>query len=112
MVAVLKIFLLAERTGDWELHLSVQEMLPYLAAAGHNLYTTSTYIYFSQMRNLKATHPDIYAHIIRDHHVVRRSIILCASLATDLTIEQVLTRRVKSTGGLTRGWGMGEAQRT
>ena len=113
MVAVLKRFLLAERTGDWELHLlSVQEMLPYLAAAGHNLYTKSAYIYLSQMQNLKATYPDIYAHFMRGHHVVHRSDRLWAGLSMDLAIEQVLMRSVKSTGGLTRGQGMGEAQRT
>lgn len=45
MVAILKIFLLAERTCDCELHLlSIQEILPYLTAAGHNLYTKSAYI--------------------------------------------------------------------
>lgn len=65
MVAVLNRFLLTERTGDWELHLlSVQEMLPYIAAEGHNLYTKSAYIYLSRMQNLKATYPDIYAHFM------------------------------------------------
>ena len=102
MVAVLKRFLLAERTGDWELHLlSVQEMLPYLAAAGHNLYIKSAYIYLSQMQNLNATYPDIYAHFMRGHHVVHRSDRLWAGLSMDLAIEQVLMRSVKSTGGLT-----------
>ena len=84
MVAILKRFLLAERAGDWELHLlSVQEMLPYLGAAGHNLYTKSAYIYHSQMQNLKATYPDIHAHFMRGHHVVCRSDRLWAGLSTD-----------------------------
>jgi len=44
MVDILKRFLRAERTGDWSLHLpSLQEMLPYFAAAGHNLYTKTIY---------------------------------------------------------------------
>ena len=38
MVAILKKFIKAERTGNWTLHLAaVQDMLPYFAAAGHNL---------------------------------------------------------------------------
>lgn len=39
MVDILKHFLRAERTGNWDMHLSsMKEMLPYFAAAGHNLY--------------------------------------------------------------------------
>jgi hypothetical protein len=64
------------------------------------------------MQNLKATYPDIYAHFMRGHHVVHRSDRLWAGLSMDLAIEQVLMRSVKSTGGSTRGQGMGEAQRT
>ncbi|CAG2195139.1 unnamed protein product [Mytilus edulis] len=38
MVQVLRQFIKAERTGNWPLHLqSIQEMLPFLAASGHNL---------------------------------------------------------------------------
>ncbi|CAG2245843.1 unnamed protein product [Mytilus edulis] len=113
MVAILKRFLIAERTGDWLLHLStLKEMLPYLAASGHNLYTKSAYFYLSQMQNLESDHPDIHAHFMNGKHVVRRSDRFWAGLSTDLVIEQVLMRSVKSTGGLTRGRGMGEVQRT
>ena len=46
MVHILCRFIKAERTGNWNLHLStVQEMLPYFAASGHNLYTKSAYVY-------------------------------------------------------------------
>ena len=49
-VDILKRFLKAERTGNWLLHLSVvHEMLPYLAAAGHNSYTESAYPYLQLM---------------------------------------------------------------
>ena len=44
-------------------------------------------------------------------HVVRRSDRLWAGLSTDLVIEQVLMRSIKTTGGLTRGRGMDESQR-
>ncbi|CAC5394798.1 unnamed protein product [Mytilus coruscus] len=103
----------SKRTGDWELHLtSIQEMLPHLAAAGHYLYTKSALIRLTQMLNLKTKHPDVYAHFMCGHHVIRRSDRLLAGLSTDLIIEQVLMRSIKSTGGLTRRRGMGEAQRT
>ena len=44
-------------------------------------------------------------------HVVRRSNPLWAGLSTDLVIEQVLKRSLKTSGGLTRGRGMTERQR-
>ncbi|CAG2255365.1 unnamed protein product [Mytilus edulis] len=38
MVQILRKFIIAERTGDWNLHLdAISAMLPYLAASGHNL---------------------------------------------------------------------------
>ena len=38
MVNIMKAFIRSERTGDWSLHLrTLQDMLPYLAASGHNL---------------------------------------------------------------------------
>ena len=44
MIGILRMFIKAERIGDWNLHLqAVHKMLPYFAAAGHNLYTKSAY---------------------------------------------------------------------
>lgn len=37
MIDILRAFIRAERTANWELHLqTISEMLPYLAASGHN----------------------------------------------------------------------------
>ncbi|WAR15253.1 hypothetical protein MAR_005358 [Mya arenaria] len=39
MVAILKRYIKAERTGNLELHLkTIQEMLPFVAAVGHHIY--------------------------------------------------------------------------
>ena len=46
VVALLRQFIEAERTGNWEVHLqSLRDMLPIYVAAGHNLYAKSVYIY-------------------------------------------------------------------
>ena len=46
MIDILRKYIRAERTGNWELHLqTVSEMLPYLAASGHNNYTKSAWLY-------------------------------------------------------------------
>lgn len=112
MVMLLKKFLKAERTGNWNLHLStLQEMLPIFAATGHNLYTKSVYMYLLNMQNLQTDHPDVYSHFQNGHHVLRRSDRFWAGLSTDLVIEQVLMRSIKSCGGLTRGRGLEESQR-
>ena len=50
MVALLRQFIEAERTGNWELHLqSLRDMLPFHAAAVHNLYVKSVNLYLQQM---------------------------------------------------------------
>ena len=87
-------------------------MLPYFAASGHNLYAKSAYIYLQSMRKLEQTNPEVYEAFVRRHHVSRRSDQFWAGLSTDLVIEQAVMRSVKTTGGLTRGRGMGETQRT
>ena len=113
MIDLLRKFLKAERTGNWQLHLqSVKEMLPYFAAAGHNLYVRSAYMYLQMMGKLEHEHPDIYQLFNDGYHVIRRSDRYWAGLSSDLIIEQVLMKSIKSTGGLTRGHGMSESQRT
>ncbi|XP_073253317.1 uncharacterized protein [Porites lutea] len=112
MVDTLKLFIKAERTGNWMLHLkALHEMLLYFAAAGHTLYTKSAYIYCQQMPDLPNTHPQVNRSFLNGLHVVRRSDRFWAGLSTALIIEQVLMRSVKTTGGLTRGRGMSETQR-
>jgi hypothetical protein len=90
---------------------SIQDMLPYLAAAGHNLYAKSAYIYLNQMQALRTSHPDIHEMFCKGYHVIRRSNRFWAGISIDLAIEQILMRSIKSSGGLTRGRGLGEAQR-
>ena len=112
MIDILRKFIKAERTGQWDLHLqAVHEMLPYFAASGHNLYTKSAYLYLQTMLNLKERHPGVYKKFQEGFHVVRRSERYWAGLSTDLAIEQVLMRSLKTSGGLTHGRGMTETQR-
>ena len=112
MLDILRKFLKAERTGNWKLHLqALHYMLPYMAASGHNLYTKSVYLYLQDMTTLQESHPEVYAHFLQGHHVIRRSDRFWAGLSLDLAIEQILMRAVKTTGRLTRGRGMSEVQR-
>lgn len=63
------------------------------------------------MSDLPNKHPDVHRQFVAGYHSVRRSERYWAGLPTDLIIEQVLMRSLKTSGGLTRGSGMSEQQR-
>ena len=112
MVDIIRKFLKAERTGHWKLHLqALQDMLPYLAASGHNLYTKSVYLYLQDMMKLQVQRRQVYTNFLQGYHVMHQSNIFWAGLSLDQAIEQILMKSVKTTGGLTRGRGMSEVQR-
>jgi hypothetical protein len=112
MIDILCKFLRAERTGNLTLHLeAIAEMLTFMAASGHNLYTKSARVYVQRMCKLQVEHPDVYRRFEEGFHVVRRSDRLWAGLSVYLIIEQVLMRSMKTSGGLRRGRGMTEQQR-
>ena len=111
MVDILQQFLMAERKGNWMLHLhALQRMLLFLAAAGHCQYTKCLYIYLQNMQKLKDHHPALQQAFMQGHHGFQRSDRYWAGLSVDLVIEQMLMRSVKSAGGLTRGRGMADSQ--
>ena len=63
------------------------------------------------MLELESQHPDVHNSFKLGKHVIRRSDRYWAGLSSDLVIEQVLMRSVKTTGGLTCGRGLTETQR-
>ena len=112
MVDILHAFIKAECIGDWSLHLQTCEaMLPYLASSGHNLYTKSLCLYLQYMHELEENNSDVFKAFKDGFHVIRQSNRFWAGISTDLAIEQVLMRSIKTTGGLTRGRGLTETHR-
>ena len=112
-VGVLKLFIRAERTGNWSLHLvAVTKMLNLFAATGHINYAKSARFYLQLMQDLPREHPWLHQCFINEgFHTVRRSNRFWAGLWTDLVIEQVMMRSIKSRGGLTRGRGLTDSVR-
>ena len=110
-VETLKLFIRAERTGNWTLHLvAVGQMLNLFAATGYINYAKSSQLYLQVMLELPTDHPWLYQCFINHgFHSVRISSRFWADLWTDLTIEQVMMRSIKSRGGLTKGRGVTEA---
>eukprot|EP00111_Clytia_hemisphaerica_P013776 TCONS_00040538-protein len=108
-VNIIKDFIIAERTSDWQLHLTtLSKMLNLLAATGHIHYARSARMYIQQMSELSSKYPYLFNKFSSGHHAVRRSNRYWAGLWSDLVIEQTLMRSIKSRGGLTRGRGMEE----
>jgi len=112
-VETLKLFIQAERTGNWNLHLiAIEQMLNLFAATGHINYAKSSRLYLQLMRALPTDHPWLYCCFTEQgFHTVRRTDKYWAGLWTDLVIEQVMMRSIKSRGGLTRGRGVTDSVR-
>ena len=89
-VGIIKQYIQAERTGDWNLHLAtVSKMLNLFAATGHLHYTKSARMYLQQMLHLPTTNPTLYREFIEHgYHTIRRSDRYWAGLWSDLAIEQ------------------------
>ena len=89
----------------------LSDMLPYLAAAGHDNYTKSLAIFIPKMMDLQCTHRDVYAAFMKGLFPFRRTDGAWTGMFTDFFIESALMAGLKSTGGLTRGRGFNESTR-
>jgi hypothetical protein len=108
-VELVKTFIVAERTGNWLLHLdTVAKMLPLFASTGHGNYAKSARVYLQKMCDLPHQHPWLYQQFQDGKATMRRSNRFWAGLSPDLVIKQTLMKCGKSQGGLTRGRGMHE----
>jgi len=109
MVRILLLFIRAERSGDWELHLyCITKMIPVLHAGGHTAYAKSSRLYLDQMKQLKTKmgKKEFAKYTSEGYWTVRRSNRFWSGNFTDQTIEQVLMRMLKSRGGLAHGRGV------
>lgn len=68
----------------------------YFAAAGHNPYAKSAYLYLQSKYDLQKEHPEVYTSFQDRLHVVQRSDRYLTGLSTELTIKQVLMCSVKT----------------
>ena len=80
------------------MHLStVSKMIDLFAATGHDNYDKSARLHLQQMLQLETTYPWVYNNLSEHgYHTVRRSDRFWVCLWTDLVIEQVPMRALKS----------------
>ena len=96
MVDTIKIFIRAERMGDFTLHLSfiTNRMLHVFAAAGHHNYAIAARLYVQMMKTFEKGTAEEIAIISsfkeNGNHVVRYSSNEWSGVWSDLTIEQTL----------------------
>ena len=85
-------------------------MLNLFAATGHINYAKSARLYLQLMLELPKDFPWLQEMFVNEgFHAVHKSNRYWAGLWTDLVIEQVMLRSIKSQGGLTRGIGITES---
>ena len=102
-INIFKLFIRTERTGDLNLHLVAVGKILNVFATGHFNYAKSARLYLQMMLELPSSPPWLYNNLFSNgYHTVRKSDRYWAELWTDLTIEQVMMRIIKSRGGLTR----------
>lgn len=102
MTTLLKQFEEAEKSGNWVLHInSVQKMIPFFHASGHNNYAESAHIYLQDMLNLKndLNEKEFANFVTNGFFTVRRTVCPCCGVYTDQTIEHVLMAAFKSRYG-------------
>src|SRR6218665_1725628 len=110
-IETVRLFIRAERLSDWSMHqLATQRMLSLFAASGHFNYAKCARLYLQMMQDMPETHPWLYEQFAcHGLQSVRRSDRQWAGIWTDLAIEQILMRSLKTRGGLTRGRGFTES---
>ena len=101
MVTILLQFIKAERTGNWNLHLSsTAKMLPYFYAMDRVNYARWLPIYLADMHSLQEQHPEVYSEFIAGNHSVSRSQQPFGQVWSDMALEQSINCDSKSKGGL------------
>jgi len=100
MVKLLLQFVKAERTGNWELHLSsVSAMVPHSFMMDRPNYARWLPVYIMDIRQLATKHPQVHQEFVNGYHAVSRSGKPFAQVWTDMALEQTIKADSKSKGG-------------
>ena len=97
-IDILKLFIWAERTGNWEVHLiALSRILNIFSATEHINYVKSARLHLQNMLEIETNYSWVYTNFVEHgYHTVRRSDKYWAGLWSDITIEKVLESIKKS----------------
>lgn len=99
MITLMKQFIHAERSGDWNGHLRcIQQMIPFFHASGHFLYAKSCHLYLQDMFKLQSSmRRDEFEKFTNEGcFTMRRTDKFWTGVWSDMTIEQTLMRSMKA----------------
>lgn len=111
LISLVQKYIHAERSGNFQLHLNaVISMIPFFFASGHHLYAKACLLYVQDMMKLENIMDIIEfdKFIKKGFFTIRRSNRFWCGTWSDMTIEQMLMRAMKCSGGLTHGRGLTE----
>ena len=101
MINILLQFIKAERTGNWDLHLSaVATMVPHFFALDRPNYARWLPVYLADMNQLESKHPKVHQEFIVGNHSISRSGQSFSQVSTDMALEQSINADSKSKGGI------------
>ena len=100
LVALLRNLVRADRDGDWNLHYTVQSILPYFALFDCVNYLWWCSLYLEDMHSLPETAPEIHQSFIEGKFVVKRTPGKFKAVAADQCLEQTINRSQRSSGGI------------
>ncbi|KAK3932952.1 Elongation factor 4, partial [Frankliniella fusca] len=110
-VEIVTLFIAAERSGNFKLHLHcIGKMLPFFHASGHLNYAKGAHLYLQQMNSLETLMSplEFEKFTSKGFFTIRRTEKFWSGTWSDMIIEQVLMKWMKSVGGLTRGRGVSD----
>lgn len=95
-------------TGIYKHLKNIQKMLPFFHAAGHFFHTKCAHMYLQDMLTLEERMDPLEFQLYTksEYFKIRRTKKFWCGVCSDMMIEQVLMRSMKSYGGLTRGRGV------
>ncbi|KAK3729726.1 hypothetical protein QZH41_002049 [Actinostola sp. cb2023] len=101
MVNALLQFIKAERTGNWELHIStVATMTPFFFALDRPNYARWLPVYLADMNQLESKHPKVHQEFVDGNHSISRAGQPFSQVWTDMALEQSINADSKSKGGI------------
>ena len=67
-ISIVKLFILSERTSNWEIHLrAISKMSNLFAATGHMNYAKCARLYVQEMKRISQTYPWLYSQFMNDN---------------------------------------------
>ena len=101
MINILLQFIKAERTGNWDLHLSaVATMVPHFFALDRPNYARWLPEYLADMNQLELKHPKVHQEFIAGNDSISRSGQPFSQVSTDMALEQSINADSKLKGGI------------